>query len=393
MRLAIDGGEPAVVGPMFRFNMIGGAEARAAAAAVYAGPLSGYLGGELTGGLRVEALEYEFAGVLGTRHAVAVNSATSGLLMACAAVGVGRESTVITTPYTMSATAAAPAFLGAKILFGDIEDKTFNLDTIYGSDVSAVMVANIFGHPTRLQGWKKVCDSLKIPLIEDNAQSPFAMEGKRYAGTVGDIGIFSFNVHKHLQSGEGGIAVTDNNELADRMRLFRNHAELASSSLGLNLRMTEVTAAIALAQLARRDEIISSRIELAEELTDMARSTIGGWPPVVRDGCKHVYYVWALQLDHDRDWFVDAMKAEGVPLKAGYVKPLYRLPAFKQDAHCPVTEAVDKRIVLFEVCGWDPSKAHRLQMREAFKKVGEAYAKKQVQGEAASLEDVDAARA
>ncbi len=399
MSLAIDGGKPAVSSPLHKFNTIGAEEVRAAAAAMYAGPLSGYLGGELHGGLRVEALEDEFAGELGARHAVAVNSATSGLLMACAAAGVGRESTVVTTPYTMSATAAAPAFLGANLIFGDIEDQTFSLQTIpemFPKNMKALIVTNLFGHPAPLEAMKGVCEvDFKCALIEDNAQSPFAMEGKRYAGTVGDIGVFSFNVHKHLQSGEGGIAVTDNDELADRMRLFRNHGELAGlpSGLGLNLRMTEVTAAIALAQLAKREQIISSRIELAEDLTDMVKDIPGLRPPVVREGCRHVYYVHAMLLDHDRDWFVKAMQAEGVPLKAGYVKPLYKLPAFKQDTYCPITEAVEKRIVLFEVCGHDPSAVQRKQMREAFSKVGEAYAKKQVQSEAASLEDVDAARA
>lgn len=392
MTLALEGGKPAISGQFRKFSTIAEEEINAVAATMRAGPLSGYLGGELHGGLRCEALEYEFAGALGVKHAIACNSATSGLLMACNAVGVGHGSTVVTTPYTMSATAAAPAFLGADVLFGDIEAKTFNLGELLTHRASAVVIANIFGHPARLQDWRKICDMYQIPLIEDNAQSPFAMEGKHYAGTVGDIGIFSFNIHKHLQCGEGGICTTNSDELADAMRLYRNHGELAGMSVGLNLRMTETTAAIALAQLAKRDRIIASRIELADELTHMVVNVPGVRPPIVREGCTHVYYLWSLLLDHDRNWFVRACQAEGIPLRAGYVTPLYMLKAFMQDAHCPVVEDIERRIALFEICAWDPSRAHMRQMREAFKKVGEEYAKKQVQGEAESLADVDAAR-
>src|SRR4249919_3066727 len=109
--LAINGGPKAVTRPLHIFRTIGEREISYANAALLSGPLSGYLGGELTGGLRVEALEYEFAGILGVKHAIAVNSATSGLLAACVATGLSRGSRVLTTPYTMSATAAAPAFL------------------------------------------------------------------------------------------------------------------------------------------------------------------------------------------------------------------------------------------------------------------------------------------
>lgn len=399
MALALEGGKPAVSGQFRKYNTIGEEEIATVVATMRSGPLSGYLGGELHGGLRVEALEYEFAGAIGAEHAVACNSATSGLLMACAVVGVGRGSTVVTTPYTMSATAAAPAFLGADVLFRDIEAKTFNLNQFptasMRSKTQAVIIANIFGHPAYLDSWRALCDQYKIAMIEDNAQSPFAMEGKHYAGCVGDIGCWSFNVHKHLQAGEGGVCTTNSDDLADRLRRIRNHSELFpdSATAGLNLRMTETTAAIALAQLAKREQIIASRVELAEELTHMVANIPGVRPTIVREGCKHVYYLWSLLLDHDRDWFVRAMNAEGVPLRAGYVTPLYKMPAFKQDAHCPVTEDVEKRIALFEVCAWDPSRAHMRQMREAFEKIGEAYAKKHVQGSTESLAGVDAARA
>lgn len=374
MKLAIEGGEPSVKSKIPAFRGIRAGEAEAAWSVITFGSLSGYLGGHYRGGNHVEALEDEFSDILGVRHAVAVNSATSGLLAACYACGVGHRSKVLTTPYTMSATAAAPKHLGAELFWGDIEPLYFALDKA-PITADAVIVTNLFGHPADLYKWRGVCNNMGAYLIEDNAQSPFALDGTEYAGTIGDIGVFSFNVHKHLQSGEGGICVTESEELANAMRRFRNHDELfpGSAGVGLNLRMTEVTAAIARAQLERRVEIIAGRIELAEELTYMAQpyAELFQVPPK-RRGCEHVYYCWPLLVRGcDREWFVDAMNAEGVPLRKGYVTPLYKLPAFKASPHCPITENVERQMALFEVCAWNPTSEQRAQMREAFKKVCE----------------------
>src|SRR5260370_719881 len=156
------------------------------------------------------------------------------------------------------------------------------------------------------------------------------------------------------------------------MRMARNHGELAGASIGLNLRMTEVTAAIALVQLKKADKIISERIEIAETLTDMVKDLPDITPPVVRDGCKHVYYCWAAKIDSDRDAFVDAMVAEGVPLRKGYVEPLYKLPAFQKfKTHCPVAEKVQSCLALYENCSYSPTTQQLKQFRIAFEKVAD----------------------
>lgn len=150
--------------------------------------------------------------------------------------------------------------------------------------------------------------------------------------------------------------------------------------LGLNLRMTEIQAAIALAQLQRRGVLIGSRVELAEELTHMMANIPDLQLPTVREGCKHVYYMHAtLVLNGDRDWFVKVLNAEGVPVKAGYVTPLYRIPAFNRAApsSCPVTERVESQIVTFEVCRYDPSRRQLKEMKDAFLKVEEAFVKRE----------------
>lgn len=143
--------------------------------------------------------------------------------------------------------------------------------------------------------------------------------------------------------------------------------------IGLNLRMTEITAAIALVQLRKAPQIIADRVGLAESLTRAVEGIPGLTPPAVREGCTHSYYLWALKIADRRDEFVRAMQAEGVPLRAGYVDPLYRLPAFQQFARsCPVAERMhDKELALFEVCAHDPTPEQVTQIGNAFHKVAE----------------------
>lgn len=372
--------------PLKQFSTIGKKEVEYAGVAMeYA--LSGFLGGELRGGQMVQKLEEMWCHAFGCTHAIAVNSATSGLLAACHAIGVTNEE-VIVSPYTMSATAAAPAFLGADLTFIDV-DENYCLDPRLVADEfrpskpkygiptpKAIIATNLFGHPAQLQLLAQLAHANGAFLIEDNAQAPFAMENNVYAGTIGDIGVFSLNVHKHIQSGEGGIVVTDNDDFAHAIRMFINHGEMAGSvSVGLNLRMTEVTAAIACAQLSRAREIIQSRIDLAEHLIAGLKNNplVKINPP--RPECAHVYYVLPMEVNPNvpREWVVHRLAEEGVPLEAGYVAPLYWLPAFKELAPlcgCPITEKLHKEsLVYFEICGYDPTPEQVQQIIQAFEKV------------------------
>lgn len=373
-----------VKGKIPRFNTIG-EEERALVLEALGDNLSGFLGGELRGGPLVQDLERAWEKQFKVRHAVACNSATSGLLAACVAAEVnkkdqwGYHSVVICPALTMSASAAAPAFLGADIHFLDADEASFCIER--GSPMQrgpkAVIVTNLFGHPSKLIAWRRLCDEMNWILIEDSAQSPFAMEGDQYAGTVGHIGVFSLNVHKHIQCGEGGVAVTNDDALAHRIRLFINHGELAADfpGVGLNLRMTEVTAAIALAQLDKGPEIIAGRVKQAEKIMTAISSAVGSSSglilPMTRPGCKHVYYAIAMRVTNgERERIVRELNAEGVPIKAGYL-PLTRIPAFKQFATpCPVAERLhDHELMLFENCTYSPTDEQIEQIGEAFRKV------------------------
>lgn len=364
-----------MIGPIKPFNSIGEEEMIAAGGAVLMRPLSGYLAGEERGGFYVRALEDAWCETFGVRHAIAVNSATSALLAAAFAADMTFGTHFVCSPMTMSATAAAPMFTGAAPMFVDPDEETFNLsshDLPYGCPV---VTTNLFGQPSDLGRLRKWCDLNKTYLIEDNAQSPFAMEHGKYAGTIGHIGCWSLNIHKSIQCGEGGVCTTDDDELAERMRNFVNHGEHRSDRIGLNLRMPEVCAAIARVQLRRGKEIIAGRVEQAEAIIAAIGDIPGLRPPVVREGCTSVYYAIPFMVEKNRHEFCNTLLANGVPIVEGYVDPLYRMPAFSQFARsCPVAEDLhDRRLMYFENCAWDLTKEQIRQVGEAFKNAAEQW--------------------
>ena len=333
-------------------------------------PLSGYLGGIDKAGYFVTKLQDKWCEAFGVTHAVACNSATSGLLAACMAVGIGPGDIVWTTAYSMSATAACAKVLGARIVFIDIETIRFsmNLTSIPQEPLpKCVIVTNLFGHPAYLSSIRSWCDSNKVWMIEDNAQAPFATEDGRHAGTIGHIGVFSLNVHKHCQAGEGGVIVTNDSQFSDLLQGAINHGEIKGNVPGLNLRMTEPVAAIACAQLTKAKWIISDRIAQAEAITDMVKDIPWITPHKADKGCVHVYYHWTALVDdpnQDRRFkFTNRLQQGGFPMLAGYTKPLHGV--FGEHVNLPVVQKVEyKQIILFENCLWNPNKKHLKKMRE-----------------------------
>ena len=364
------------LGPLPPFFTIGVQESSAVAKAMRK-PLSGYLGGVDAGGYWIETLKNKWCETFKCKFAIPCNSATSGLLAACMAIGVGPGDTIWTSAYTMSATAACGKVLGANIACIDIETLRFsmNMNLLTTALPKCIIVTNLFGHPAYLAAMRTWCDSNKVWMIEDNAQSPFATENGKYAGTIGHIGVFSLNVHKHIQAGEGGVIVTDSAELAEAAQRACNHGELypdmlgQSLAAGLNLRMSEPTAAIACVQLERAKAIIAGRIVLALELSDMFAGIPWIRPPVQDIGCKHVYYMWAAIVTHmRRDELASRLNAHGMPMRKGYSRPLNQI--FWSGNRCPVAEQMEGMSLLsFEVCAYDPSWRQRKTMREIVKRV------------------------
>lgn len=338
-------------------------------------PLSGYIGGVPTTGYWVSKLAAEWAHTFHSRYAIPCNSATSGLMAACIAAGIGPGDEVWVSTYTMSATATCAIMLGATVKFLDIDTHYFCMTTEFRKPFpKAIIITNLFGCTGYLPALRTFCDIHRIVMIEDNAQAPFATHGGKCAGTIGHMGVFSLNVHKHIQCGEGGVVVTDIGDYAERVEHAINHGELASnaipavSRIGLNLRMVEPVAAIACAQLRKGFDLVQSRIALAEAISDIFRGVDFVQPPRGRAGEIHAYYLWAGQITGEhacdiRDGLITRLRDRAVPFKAGYSTPLHRL--FEDNISLPVAEDIeDNRLFTFEICAYDPKAHHLKTMRD-----------------------------
>jgi perosamine synthetase len=397
-RLAALGGPKTITRPFAAYTSIGVEEVEAARAVVASGVLSRFLGSwgpDFFGGEKVRGLEEAWRSYFGSRYAVSVNSNTSGLMAAVGAIGVEPGDEVIVTPWTMSASATSILVWNAIPVFADIEDDTFNLDPAAIEAritplTRAIVVADIFGHPADLDGIMAVARRHGLRVIEDAAQAPGALYRGRYAGTVADIGVFSLNYHKQIHTGEGGMCVTDDPLLAERLQLIRNHAEAVvgdkgvtdlTNMIGFNFRMTEVGAAIGIEQLKKLKILADERGAAAERLSAGLRGLAGLRTPIVKPGCSHVYYVYPLLIDEvrtgvSRTRIVRALEAEGVPaLGEGYAN-LHLLPMYQrkiayghkgfpwtgglyrgdvsyEKGICPVAEDLhDRRCVLMELCAY-----------------------------------------
>ena len=393
--LAIFGGKPVINRTLAPYISVGDEEVDAVTRVVRSGQLSGFIGewcDEFDGGTEIRAFEAEWQERFGTRHAITVNSNTSGLMAAMGAIGISPGDEVIVPPTTMSATAMAPLVYGGIPVFVDIEPDTFCLDVdkveaAITPRTRAILVVDLFGHPAALAALRRLADAHGIFLIEDAAQAPLASEGTKFAGTVGHIGVFSLNYHKHIHTGEGGVCVTDDDALALRLRAIRNHGENIAAPLelenitnlvGFNFRMTEMSAAVGRTQLAKLDDSIEGRETRARQLSGAVASCPGLVVPPVRNDCRHVFYVWAARYLSDetgvsRHAVAKALQAEGVPVYEGYVKPLYLLPIFQKRiaigkdgfpfsltnqsyarGTCPVAERLhNDELLEFAICSYD----------------------------------------
>ncbi len=410
--LALFGGSPVISTPFSPYKSIGDNEIEAVAQVMRSGTVSGFYGSwceGFWGGTKVRAFEQAWSERFRVNHAISLNSATSGIYAAMGAIGISPGDEVIVPPFTMSATVMAPLIYGGIPVFADIEPDTFCLDPTavqqaISSKTKAIIAVNLFGHPSRLFELKRLAEKHGLFLVEDSAQSPLAEEAGTFAGTIGDIGVFSLNFHKHIHTGEGGICVTDDDNLALRIKLIRNHGENAvepleiediSNMVGFNFRMTELQAAIGIEQLARIDGHVASRQALAEALSEGIGGLEGLVAPYVRPGCRHVYYVWGVRFKEpvvgiSREMFSRALKAEGFPHGQGYCKPLYLLPLFQKKIAlgaqgfpfrlspqrsydkglCPVCERMYQReLLLFEPCAYDIDKEQIPLLVEAIHKV------------------------
>jgi len=412
-KLALLGGPKTIDRPFRRYNPIGPEEARAAKEVIDGGVLSQFIGAwheDFLGGRKVRAFERAWERHFGVQHAVSMNSCTSALSAAIGAIGIEPGDEVIVSPWTMSASATAIVHWNAIPVFADIESDTFNLDprsveANITPHTRAIVAVDIFGHSADMDALLAIAARHGLKVISDSAQAPGARHRGRFAGTAGHVGCYSLNYHKHIHTGEGGVLVTDDERIADRARMIRNHAEAVVGGkgetdivnmIGYNYRLGEIEAAMGIEQLKKLEGLVALRQRLGERLTRGLAGLRGLRTPVVKPNCTHAYYAYGMVLDTEllgvsRDRIHQALTAEGVEYLAARYINVHRMPMYQRKiahgskgfpwtiAHrdvdyrvgiCPVAEELQDRSYLgYLICMNDLGDAEIDLVIAAFRKV------------------------
>lgn len=300
------------------------------------------------GGAMVRRFEADFACKFNAPFAISVNSATSGLITALGACGVSAGEEVITTCLSFNATATSILIFNALPVFADVEERTFCLNPQeiakkITAKSKAIIVVHLLGHAADMQAIMKIARAHQLVVIEDCAQSPGVQYKGTYVGTIGDMGVFSFQETKNITTGEGGMIVTSNPLYAKKCRLIRNHGESVPdinslpedliNNIGFNFRMTELTAALGVAQLRRLEENNRIRKENAAYLAEHLRGLPGLYIPQAVTSAGNICHIFPAVYNEQttgvpRARVVQALRAEGIPVGTGYARLMPENPLF-----------------------------------------------------------------
>lgn len=331
--------------------------------------------GQLAQGEQVAAFERHFAELFQVRHAVAVSSGTAALHLALLAHSIGPGDEVITTAFSFAATANVILLVGAIPVFVDIEPDTYTIDpaqveAALTPHTRAVLPVHLYGNPSNMKRIGQLARANRLAIIEDACQAHAAKIDGKPVGGYG-TGCFSFYPTKNMTTGEGGMVTTNDPVIAERVRLLRNHGQQQHyyhTTIGYNLRMTEIQAAIGLVQLAKLEKFTEQRIANARSLTERLRGAVQ--TPLSRPGYRHVYHQYTIRVPRNRDEWVTKLRARSIATGVHYPTPIYQQPFYRDsvsrfrisrpdrianqeyensDAHLPVTETAAKQVLSLPV--------------------------------------------
>jgi dTDP-4-amino-4,6-dideoxygalactose transaminase len=312
--------------------------------------------GALAQGPRVRELEERFAALVGVPHAVATSSGTTALHLALLAAGVGPGDEVVTSPFTFIASGTSVLYTGARPVFVDVDPRSFmveadRVEAAITARTKAIMPVSLYGQPADLPALSAIADRYGIAFIEDAAQAHGASIDGRPSGSVGQ-GVFSFYPTKNMTTGEGGMITTADGRLAEWARLRREHGmkvRYHHDVLGYNFRMTDIHAAIGLAQLEKLPAFNARRIATAARYGAELRGVVTPW---TRPGTVHVFHQYTLRV-LKRDAFVERLRELGVGSGVYYPIPLHRQKPFGElgygDQSFPVSEQLAEEVVSIPV--------------------------------------------
>ena len=315
--------------------------------------------GNLVQGKVVGDFEAAFASYIGSRYAVATSSGTTALQLALLAHNIGTGDEVITTPFTFVATANAIRYTGATPIFADIEPETLNLSSRavlarLTRHSRAIIAVHLYGNPCNMAELAPLAREHGLVLIEDACQAHGATFAGRRVGTFG-TGCFSFYATKNLTCGEGGMITTSDPAIAERARLLRSHAMRVAyrhEELGFNFRMTDIHAALGLAQLSRLDELNARRAATAA-FYDVALAGAPVRRPTLHPNAVSAWHQYTLLVAPEhRDVLATRLRAGGIGVGVYYPIPVHRQPAYRNiggGLHHPIAEAAANRVLSIPV--------------------------------------------
>lgn len=314
-------------------------------------------------GPMVDRFEQDFAARVGARHAAAVSSGTAGLHLCMLLAGVGPGHEVITSPFSFVASANCAVYTGATPVFADIDPDTLNLDpaaveAAITPSTRAVVAVDIFGYPCELDEINAICKRHGLALVEDSCEALGAEYKGRPLGSHGHLATFAFYPNKQMTTGEGGIVVTGSEDEWRLLKSLSNQGRadsggwLEHARLGFNYRMSDLTAAIGVAQLERLDELLERRSTAAGHYAELL-GEVPGVTTLLPDDADHrrSWFVYPIRLDPavDRERVIESLAAEGIQtsryLPSIHLQPYMRERYGFEEGLCPVSEEASRRLV------------------------------------------------
>jgi len=320
-------------------------------------------GGWWANGPFIDEFEEMVASYLGVEHAIAVNSGTSAIMAALVGAGVDEGDEVIVPSFTQQATVNSVKLVGAEPVFADIDRDTYALDPADAErkitpDTAAILPVHVYGSVCQIEAICEIAADHNVTVIEDAAEAQGAERDGLMAGTVGDAGALSFCQNKIVPTGEGGMVVTDDDDIARGVSLYRSHGRVTEDyfessgsgrhvSVGGNFRMPDMVAALGCSQMERIDSLIGGRREAALTMNEAFEETEGVSPHTMDDG-RHVYQFYAVAFDRDidRDAVIDHLAERDISSKVYWDPPVHRSEYYGSgDCDLPVTEEISQRVL------------------------------------------------
>ena len=304
----------------------------------------------------VTRFEEIFANFCNTKYAVAVTNGTAALHLTMVAMGIGPEDEVIIPTLTFIATANAVTYTGAKPIFVDSEKDSWNIDpreieNAVTPRTKAIVPVHLYGHPAEMDPIMEIAHRYGLIVIEDAAEAQGALYKGKKVGSIGQAGCFSFFANKVITTGEGGMIVSDDENFIKKARLLRDHGMSPDRKywheyIGYNYRLTNLQAAIGVAQMEKIDVILNRKREIAQKYKDLLKDVQGIILPIEKEWVRSIYWLFTFLIDEDyyhirRDVVMESLNNNGIEVRPVFY-PIHQMPPYKVDKHLPIAEKISR---------------------------------------------------